>query len=151
MVRIFVICFLIMFFCESALSGPIPPGQDVGSRARRYIYEKQREKAKKRFQKPKVKAPALNEAEIESLPGGLDVMYVRQILVQRGRFARKTVKKGDLQKIVRPHKKKMLSLEDMKEIASLINEKFHHKGVKAYIPKQSFSRGFMYINLIKQK
>lgn len=151
MIRVFVVCFLVMFFCESALAGPIPPGQDIGSRAGRYIHEKQREKAKKRLQEPKVKAPALDEAEIESLPGGMDVMYVRQISVQRDRFAKKTVKKDELRKMIRPYKKKMLSLKDIKGIASLINEKFHHKGVKAYIPKQSFSRGFMYINLIKQK
>ena len=46
------------------------------------------------------------------------------------------------------YENKPLSLQQMKSLASVITQKFAQEKFRAYIPKQSFTDGTMYINLI---
>jgi len=152
MIKKIVVIYLIeILLCGSLFAAQIPTGQDAGSTVKEYTKEKQMESTFERLTTPKIGPPALDEEEAEELPYGAESVHISKIIVQRDVLADNYVKEDELDSLVKGYENRTLSLQDMKELAKAITQKFADKGLKAYIPKQSFTGEVMYINLITEK
>ena len=140
-----------VFLCNSALAEKIPAGQDAGSTVKEYIEEKRQKELFTRLTSPKEELPALDEEEIERLPRNAKSLLITQIVVQQDVSLDDYVKEDELDSLTESYVNKTLSLYDMKELADAITQKFADKALKAYVPKQSFADGVMYINLVSEK
>ena len=151
MKKIMVICLAQLLLCSHLYAAQIPAGQDAGAAVKGYTEKKRKDDTLKRLTTPKTESPALNEKEIESLPGNAESIYIDKIIVQHGIPAEDYIKKEQLSSLIKYYTDKALTLQDMKALAAAITKKFTRKELKAYIPKQSFAGMVMYINLVSEK
>ena len=149
--KIIAVYLVEILLCGSLFVAQIPTGQDAGSTVKEYTKEKQRESTFERLTTPKIGPPALDEEEAEELPYGAESVHINKIIVQRDVSIDDYVTEDELDSLVKDYENKTLSLQDMKELAKAITQEFADKGLKAYIPKQSFAGEVMYINLIPEK
>ncbi|KPK39383.1 MAG: hypothetical protein AMJ78_08585 [Omnitrophica WOR_2 bacterium SM23_29] len=149
--KIIAVYLVEILLCGSLFAAQIPTGQDAGSTVKEYTKEKQRESTFERLTTPKIGPPALDEEEAEELPYGAESVHINKIIVQRDVSIDDYVTEDELDSLVKDYENKTLSLQDMKELAKAITQEFADKGLKAYIPKQSFAGEVMYINLIPEK
>ena len=145
------ICFTGIFLCGPVHAVEIPTGQDIGSTLKGYTEEKRQKKVIKRLSTPKVLPPALSELEITTLPVNVESVYIRKIVVQHDIFIEDSVEEQELRRLIKDYENSLLSIEDMKKVATFVTQTFANEGLKAYVPKQSFDYGVMYINLISEK
>ena len=139
------------FLCNSALAGQIPAGQDAGSTVKEYIEEKRQNKMLTRLTSPKKELPALDEDEIERLPGNAESLLITQVVVQQDVSLDDYVKEGELDSLTGLYVNNALSLYDMRQLANAITQTLADRELKAYVPKQSFADGVMYINLTSKE
>ena len=150
MKTIFILCILALMMYPQAYAAQIPQGQDVGSRVRDYENEKTQERMNRELANPMQAPPAIDEAEVGTipLPDDASSIFVNKIIVQKGPGVDKLVADKRLAEFAGSYEAKTLSVEDMKAVADSAAEYFADNRLKAYVPRQSFSGGIMYINLI---
>lgn len=127
----------------------IPPGQDVGSTMKEYEEEKQKEDMLKRLKE--ATPPRLDEKEIKRLPGNRKSIYISKIIVQGNILIDDYIKEDEIDSMIESYENRRLSLLDMKKIANIIKDKIADKRISSYIPRQSFTNGIMYINLVSNR
>ena len=145
---IFLIIFLDIILATSLFAGQIPPGQSVGSTLRQLTDEKKEKETERRLTSPKTVPPSLDQEEVRQLPGNVEKIYIQNIIVQEDRSKPDRVNKYDLLDLVRNYERRYLSLGEMRTLADSITQQFSYKGVRAYVPQQSFAGGMMYINIV---
>ena len=122
----------------------------AGSTVQQYEGQKSKERTMKRLTEEKRRPPTLKEREITELPGGTNKVYVGKIVLQKDRDAKKLLKDYNLTEAIEGYEGKGLSFSDMNTLVGGINEEITNKGIVAYIPKQPFDDGMMYINIISK-
>jgi hemolysin activation/secretion protein len=148
--KIFIMSFAIFLLCGHACAASIPQGQDIGSRVREYENEKMRQEVNKELAAPRQNAPSLDAAPIEALPAAAAAVYVTRITIQKGPGVKISDNDKTLAKLASGYENKALSLEDMKTLAGAITNKIADREIEAYIPRQSFDEGVMYIHVVKK-
>jgi|GEM_PF-5627955 hemolysin activation/secretion protein len=131
-----------------AYAAQIPQGQDAGSRLREYENEKMRETMKEELAAPKPRPPAVDEAPITALPDKAKAVFVSKTILQKAPGVNTPADEKALDELTTIHNNRMLSIEDMETLTDLITQFYADKKLKAYIPKQSFAGGVMYINIV---
>jgi hemolysin activation/secretion protein len=142
-----LIYFFNIFLCGSVFGLQIPPGQGAGSKIKDYLYQEKQDEAIKRIREQR--SPLLDESEIKTLPYKKTAVYINEIIIQQDVFGEENIIEeiGQLNVIIEQYKNKALTLKDMKGLAAFLTEHLADKGVRAYIPRQNFQNGYMYINL----
>jgi hemolysin activation/secretion protein len=115
--KIIFVYLLSIFLCGAVYAEQIPAGQDAGSTVRDYIDKKKQEKAVKRLAEPKL--PSLEEIELEELPDEKTSIYIQKIRIQCDPFV-KGYKEGELSKLIEDYEDRILSLEEIKMLASIL-------------------------------
>ena len=147
MKKIMVICLAQLLLCSYLYAAQIPAGQDAGAAIKRYTVEKQKKNALKRLTTQETEPPAMDGEEAEGLPHGVEIIYISNIIIQQGPLVDDYIEEKEISSLIKRYENKNLSLQDMKQLAAALTDKFTSRNLKAYIPKQSFAGRVMYINL----
>ena len=152
MKRVIFIFLITLSILPAAVASDIPTGQDVGSAVKSHTdFEKKKaieEQITAEFTK---KVPSISEDEIETLPQTEEAIKIEGIVVQHDPLIEDPPSEIELNQIVSEYAGQTLSLNEMRQIALLVSKKYSSKGFRAYIPKQSFKKGILYINFVSSE
>lgn len=143
-----IFTFVVNFTANAA---NISPAQNVGSRFKEYMEDKQKEEVNERLYAPMSHPPSLYANELTKLPHDKAYIYVRDITAQYAPAIENLIDKRELKKTTAQYINKKLSYRDMIELASSISALYGSPKVKVYIPQQSFRSGVLYINIIESQ
>jgi len=148
---ILIIYILLILFCQSALAGQIPKGQDAGSALRNYADRKTDKKRIKRINEESYNPlPAIDAPKLKTLPGDQEFIYIKDIAIQKDRNVKVYIDYVRFEEITSDNINKNLTLENMESIVGLIIDEYQNDALEAYIPDQSFDDNILYINLISR-
>lgn len=147
-----VLVLIIEFtYTHASVAEQIPAGQGVGESMRHYSDTNRDEDIQEKIRTKKTKRPRLDTPELQVLPQNMRSVRVAEIIIQHDLCIKPLISEDLLMRMNELYKNKELSLDEIKKIPGEFMVQLNDKGLKAYIPVQSFKDGIIYINLIPQK
>lgn len=147
MAKTFILLIVFFHFGVGILYAGLP---GAGASMDNYVNKKRQEDMRKRLERPDFIIPRIDAKEITRLPGRKKKVYVRSIMIQDPFKTEGHMDQDKTLFLVEKNINRHLSLAGMNALASELALLSKDDRIEAYIPRQSFRSGVLYINLRKK-
>lgn len=147
--KLTVVLFGIMLFCQPLFAQNPPPGSDAGAQAQRYKTGVDQEKKRLEFKKPKAPDITVEEETLKPVAAGA-TFVLKKVTISGATIFSPEV----FFSIYKPLIERPVSFSDLDNVIALIKAKYKDKGyltTTVYLPEQEIKDGIVEIRIVEGK